>query len=128
LEAQLPASAGELVARLDDRSWPVRRAAVAALARGGIATVAPLVEVLAHHRDHEARVAATVDALAASSVDVDAAVMALGDGAPPPITCDAAQILGRRRSRAAVPTLARWVAHEDDNVSVAAMEALGRIG
>ena len=41
---------------------------------------------------------------------------------------DAAQVLGRRKSASAIPLLSRLSAHTDDNVAVAAIEALGRIG
>ena len=44
------------------------------------------------------------------------------------MVADVAQILGRRRSRAAVPLLARLAGHASDIVAVAAIEALGRIG
>jgi HEAT repeat protein len=44
------------------------------------------------------------------------------------VVCDAAQILGRRKSLPGVPTLERLTRHTDDNVAVAAVEALGRIG
>ncbi len=50
------------------------------------------------------------------------------EAADPHAVCDAAQVLGRRRSEGAVPLLTRLTTHEDDNVAVAAIEALGRIG
>lgn len=118
-----------LLAELADPSWSVRRVVVAALANLGDVAVEPLCELLTNRRDSEARIAATVDALAASTgARVDDAVLALADSPDPAILADAAQILGRRRSAAAVPTLARLTQHDDDNVAVASIEALGRIG
>jgi HEAT repeat protein len=123
------ASVPALVALLSDPSWVVRRAVVTALARIGTAAVAPLCDTLRGDRTNEARLAAAVDALVASGGEVEAAVLALGEGAGnPAVVCDVAQILGRRKSRDAIPILARWSEHTDDNVAVAAIEALGRIG
>ncbi len=59
---------------------------------------------------------------------MDEAVILLGEDQNPAIVCDAAQVLGRRRSRRAVPLLSSLTVHPDDNVAVAAIEALGRIG
>ncbi|MDB4931428.1 MAG: hypothetical protein JWM10_3912, partial [Myxococcaceae bacterium] len=118
-----------LLARLGDPNWVVRRAVVAALAAAGDAAVAPLCAVLRARRDDEARIAATVDALVASTGAVPAALGALlAEGEDPAIIADAAQVAGRRRSVASVGALGRLVAHPDDNVVVAAIEALGRIG
>jgi HEAT repeat protein len=118
-----------LIEALVDPSWAVRREVVAALARLGDAAVAPLCAVLREGRDDEARIAAAVDALAASTGSlVDAAAIELSASPVAPVAADAAQILGRRRSAAAVPTLAELTHAADDNVAVAAIEALGRIG
>jgi HEAT repeat protein len=117
-----------LIAVLDDQSWAVRRAVVAALAAAGDAAVGPLCEALRSRRDDEAFIAATVDALSASSGKADPALVALAEGASPAVLADVAQILGRRRSFAAVPALVTLSRHADDNVAVAAVEALGRIG
>jgi HEAT repeat protein len=123
------ASTGALVRLLDDPSWVVRRAVVASLARIGLPAVTALCTVLESQRTNEGRIAAAVDALAAAGGDVERAVLDLAQRAPSPaILCDVAQILGRRKSRDAVPILAGWCAHADDNVAVAAIEALGRIG
>ena len=124
-----PGSAPALVGRLVDRSWAVRRAVVAALARLGDAAVEPLIEVLRGARDDEAVLAAAVDALSASRGNAASAMLRLvGDHSPPPLLCDAAQVLGRRRSPEGVPALEKLTGHPDDNVAVAAIEALGRIG
>ncbi|TQF15122.1 HEAT repeat domain-containing protein, partial [Myxococcus llanfairpwllgwyngyllgogerychwyrndrobwllllantysiliogogogochensis] len=117
-----------LVAGLDTSSWAVRRAVVAALARLGTPAVPPLCDVLRHRRDNEARLAAAVEALVASTGAVEESLEGLADSPSAPIVCDAAQVLGRRRSRRSVPLLARLTVHPDDNVAVAAIEALGRIG
>ena len=121
-----------LLARLDTPRWTVRRAVVAALAQAGLAAAAPLCDVLACHRDNEARIAGAVDALVTlvgDAVQVERMVTErLADHANPAVLYDAAQILGRRKSRAAIPVLAQLTGHADDNVAVAAIEALGRIG
>jgi HEAT repeat protein len=118
-----------LIAMLAARSWAVRRAVVAALARLGDAAVPQLAQVLLQQRDDEDRLAAAVDALSASRGDANGAMLEiLGSEAPSPVLCDAAQVLGRRRSRQAEDALSRLTAHPDDNVAVASIEALGRIG
>ncbi|WP_211194179.1 HEAT repeat domain-containing protein [Pyxidicoccus fallax] len=123
-----PGSLEQLVAGLDTPSWAVRRAVVGALARMGTPAVAPLRDVLSHRRDSETRLAAAVEALVASSGDVEGALEPNAEDPNPAIVCDIAQVLGRRRSRRSVPLLARLTVHADDNVAVAAIEALGRIG
>jgi len=118
----------ELVARLSDPSWAVRRTVVASLARMGSA-IDPLCAVLLGDRTDEARLAAAIEALSTSTGDADDAVLRLTrDGHAEAVLCDAAQILGRRRCKRAVPSLARLIAGGDDNVAAAAAEALGRIG
>src|SRR5206468_4670368 len=114
-----------LVGLLTTRSWAVRRAVVAALARLGDPAVLALAEVLRTRRDDEDRLAAAVDALSASRGDVNAAMLQILNGdVPPPVLCDAAQVLGRRRAREAVEILGRLTSHPDDNVAVASIEAL----
>jgi HEAT repeat protein len=123
------AGVAPLVALLSEPSWVVRRAVVASLARAGTPAVADLCHVLEHERTNETRLAAAVDALVDSVGDVEPAVLALAERTETTaVVCDVAQILGRRKSRDAIPVLARWSAHADDNVAVAALEALGRIG
>lgn len=120
----------QLIDRLDDPNWPVRRAVVTALATAGDAAVAPLCDALAHRRDNEGRIAATVDALAALAADADGALrtLAADPGSDAAVLADVAQILGRRRTSAAVDVVVALTRHADDNVAVAAIEALGRIG
>lgn len=122
-----PGAVPSLIADLADPSWPVRRAVVAALGRIGDAAIGPLITSLVHDRDDERRIAATVDALVASAGDPDPQLVAL-DPTNAVVLCDAAQILGRRRTRSGRDALIAWVGHSDDNVAVAAMEALGRLG
>ena len=123
------ASAGELLAGLSDASWTVRRAVVAALGALGDDAVVPLVRWLRDQRSPEHAIAAAVDALSASvGTSVNREVIALLDDPRPPIVADAAQILGRRRVADAAPRLTRLLGHPDDNVAVAAIEALGAIG
>ncbi|MBN8617230.1 MAG: HEAT repeat domain-containing protein, partial [Deltaproteobacteria bacterium] len=122
-ESSVPA----LIERLIDPSWAVRRAVIAGLASLGDAAVAAMVAELVSDRSSEAKIAALVDALVASTGEVDGPLELLGEDAAA-VVADAAAILGRRRSRRAVPTLERWAAHSDDNVAVASMEALASIG
>ncbi len=117
-----------LIEGLSDPSWSVRREAVTALSLLGQPAVDALCEVLRKRRDNEARIAAAVDALVASLSDVLGAVTALALEANPAVVADAAQVLGRRRNANGVRVLAPLVNHVDDNVAVAAIEALGRIG
>jgi HEAT repeat protein len=118
----------ELIAQLEDPSWSVRRAVIAALAGIGEAAVATLFEGLRHDRTDETRIAATVDALAASAGDVESVLIANAAAAPAALAADIAQILGRRRNARSVSALIGLLEQADDNVAVAAIEALGRIG
>lgn len=113
---------------LTDRSWSVRRQAVRALAELGQPAALALIQLLRTQRDHEARLAAAVDALVSSSADVFDELAVLARDPAPAVVADAAQVLGRRRCTRAVPLLAQLVVHPDDNVAVSAIEALGRIG
>lgn len=117
-----------LLSMLDDASWAVRRGVVAALAELGEISVGPLCATLRTRRDSEARISAAVDALVQTPADVLSEVAALARGSDPAPAADAAQILGRRQQARAAPILTALVTHADDNVSVAAVEALGRIG
>ena len=117
-----------LIAMLDDPSWAVRRAVVAALAAAGPRAVGFLCEALQTRRASEGRIAATVDALSVVSGDADPALAAMAADAEVPVLADIAQILGRRRTSSALPTVVALSRHRDDNVAVAAIEALGRIG
>lgn len=129
LTAAGAAGVAPLLELLTDPSWVVRRAVVAGLAKLGPLSAGPLCRLLQGQRDSETRIAAAVDALSAATGDVDEPVLELlSDGQRPPVVCDAATVLGRRRSARAVPALARLTTHDDDNVAVAAIEALGRIG
>ena len=120
---------GELIARLTEPSWTVRRAVVAGLAALGDDAAAPLCAWLRTERTDEHAIAAAVDALAASiGTAVTPACIALLDDAVAAVVADAAQVLGRRGAVAAIPRLAGALAHDDDNVAVAAIEALGAIG
>ena len=118
----------ELVAMLADPSWTVRREVVAALGRLGKPAAKPLCDLLRNERTNETRLAAAVDALVANADDIVEEISALASHPNPAVAADCAQILGRRRSHAAVALLASLVTHENDNVAVAAIEALGRVG
>jgi HEAT repeat protein len=128
LYASGPASVPEFVLRLDDPSWLVRRQVVGALATLGDAAVPELCRLLVARRDDENVLAAAVDSLVASTGNVDGPLDALMEDSRPAVLCDVAQVLGRRRAPASVAALVRLLSHADDNVAVAATEALGRIG
>lgn len=121
-------TASTLIERLRTDRWAVRRAAVAALAELAEGSTHTLCEALVQRRDHEGQIAAIVDALSASHANVIGDVEALATHDNPAVVCDVATILGRRRSVASIPLLAKLTTYPDDNVAVAAVEALGRIG
>nr|MDQ3364785.1 HEAT repeat domain-containing protein [Myxococcota bacterium] len=122
-------SVAELLTSTGDPSWTVRRAVVAALGALGDEAVAALCAWLRDQRTTEHAIAATVDALVASrGQTATTEVMSLLEDRRPAVAADAAHILGRRRALEAVPVLATALEHRDDNVAVAAIEALGAIG
>jgi HEAT repeat protein len=125
------AAVDPLIARLTEPSWAVRRAVIAGLVHLGDLALEPLCRVLEGQRGDEARLAAAVEAISASPGDVEGVLLhrleRRADLAPA-LICDLAQILGRRKSAGAVPVLAELAGHADDNVAIAAIEALGRIG
>jgi HEAT repeat protein len=123
-----PAGVVELLAMRTDPSWAVRREVIAALAQLGEPALEPLCLSLRTERDDETRIAATVDALVASTGDVDAQLGRLRANADAALLADVGQILGRRRNQASIPALAELATHTDDNVAVAAIEGLGRVG
>jgi len=118
----------ELIEQLVEPTWAVRRAVVSALSQAEPAAVPLLCQALRLGRENEAKLAGLVDALSASTQDIDEQVLELTRDANPAVVCDAAQILGRRESARAVPVLRQLTRHADDNVALAAVEALGRIG
>lgn len=123
------ASVGELIAGLADASWTVRRAVIAGLAALGDDAVGPLCGWLRSQRSSERAIAAAVDALSSSvGASATSEVIALLGDPRPAVASDAAQILGRRAAVEASPALAGLLDHADDNVAVAAIEALGAIG
>jgi HEAT repeat protein len=119
----------ELLGAMSDASWTVRRATVAGLIALGDDATGPLTVWLRERRTSENAIAAAVDALAGSiGGGATRAVVGLLGDANPAVVCDAAQILGRRRAVTAAAEVGRLVDHGDDNVAVAAIEALGAIG
>ena len=118
----------QLIEMLSDPSWTVRRSVVATLASLGEAAAHALAQSLISARHDETRLAAAVDALVASTADVESIVAPLAENANGAVAADAAQILGRRRNPRSTRILVRLASHRDDNVAVAALEALGRIG
>lgn len=123
-----PAALLTLVSELADANWSERRRVVAMLAAAEHAAMPLLVETLRTSRENEAKIAGLVDALAATPNAVDELVLDLSNDENVAVVCDAAQILGRRESARAVPRLKELTRHADDNVALAAVEALGRIG
>ncbi|MDP2340315.1 MAG: HEAT repeat domain-containing protein [Deltaproteobacteria bacterium] len=121
-------AAPRLLDQLDEPSWTVRReVAAAVIALGGSVTTL-LCDLLRTRRDSESRIAAAVDCLVALDADVIVDLELLAADPDPAVAADAAQILGRRRAERGMPVLQRLVAHADDNVAVAALEGIGRIG
>lgn len=118
-----------LLEALDDASWTVRRAVVAGLASLADAAAEPLAGWLATARSSEHAIAAAVDALSeAGGGRATQAALALIDHPDPAVASDGARILGRRRANEHAAQLAALLAHDDDNVAMAAIEALGAIG
>ncbi len=118
-----------LIGMLDDSSWTVRRAVTFSLAALGDEAVQQLCVWLVETRSSEAGIAAAIDALSTSlSRQVAVTVAGLLRHPAPAVAADAAIILGRCRARTAVPALAETLVHSDDNVAMAAIEALGAIG
>lgn len=123
------AALGTLVARfLAHPSWAVRRVVVARVAPAGRRALPILLSALTADRTSETRIAATVDALAALDADFNGELATLTRDENVAVVCDALQIIGRRRERALAPRVAELTAHPDDNVAIAAIEALGRLG
>jgi HEAT repeat protein len=123
------ASVPELLAAAGDASWTVRRAAVAALAALGDEAVPRLWAWLVAERSSERAIAAVVDALVGSvGSTVNAAAIERLAHPKPPVAADAAAILGRRHAQEALAPLVATLAHADDNVAVATIEALGALG
>jgi HEAT repeat protein len=123
------AEVAPLVDMLADPSWSVRREVVQALTLLGDAVVAPLCECLRTQRDDEARIAATVDTLVGCQSElVEPGLLPLARDTNAAVVADVAAILGRRRRVGGSQTLVDLTLHADDNVAVAAIEALGRLG
>lgn len=118
----------KLLEALDTPSWLVRREVVAELAKLGRPAAEAMCRSLASDRKHEGRLAALVDALAATDETGEASILELLDSPNVAVLADGLQILGRRRARGAVSRLVRLTQHADDNVAVASVEALGQIG
>ncbi len=119
----------ELLAALSDRSWTVRRAVVAGLAALGDEAVRPMCTWLLEQRTNEAAIAAAVDALSTSiGPSTSAELVALGARGTGAVLEDVARILGRRRAFEGVPLLRQLLADPNDNIAMAAIEALGAIG
>jgi HEAT repeat protein len=117
-----------LVEELGTSSWVVRREVVAQLGKLGRPAAAAICAALQTERKSERRLAALVDALVANEANVDDLVLELGSSQNSAVLCDALQVIGRRRLARAVPRLVELAAHEDDNVAVASIEALGQLG
>lgn len=128
-ELVLAADVAGLVDHLEEPSWAVRRAVIAGLASLGDVAAPTLQDFLATRRTTERAIAAAVDALSAAIGEgATTAGLALLADPRPEVAADGASILGRRRASGAPPALAAALGHSDDNVAMAAIEALGAIG
>ncbi|MBA3459661.1 MAG: HEAT repeat domain-containing protein, partial [Deltaproteobacteria bacterium] len=123
------AGVDELIGALSERSWTVRRAAVAALAALGDDAARPLCAWLAEKRTSEHAIAAAVEALSGSiGSTTTSEVISLASRAGGPVLEDVARIVGRRRAFEGVELLRLLLEDSNDNVAMAAIEALGAIG
>jgi HEAT repeat protein len=122
------AAVPRLLEALRTRSWAVRRHVVDQLASLGLEAASAMTQSLRGDRVGESRLAALVDALVATPADIDALVLELLNDANAAVICDALQIVGRRRMVAALERTIFLSGHEDDNVAVASIEALGQMG
>ncbi len=123
------AAVDELLVALSERSWTVRRAVVAGLAALGDDAARPLCSWLLEQRTTEAAIAGAVDALSTSiGVTTTAEVIAIGARGTGAVLEDVARILGRRRAFEGVAVLRALLGDPNDNIAMAAIEALGAIG
>ena len=119
----------ELIAALPERSWTVRRAVVAGLAALGDEAARPLCTWLLEQRTTESAIAAAVDALSTSiGATTTAEVIDLGARGEGAVLEDVARILGRRRAFEGLALLRQLLESPNDNIAMAAIEALGAIG
>lgn len=109
-------------------SWSVRREVVGQLAKLGRPAAEAVCLQLRTQRKSEVRLAALVDALVASHAEVEDLILALLRDPNVAVICDGLQVVGRRRIVAAAPHVMKLTGHEDDNVAVASIEALGQLG
>lgn len=123
-----PAGVPGLLAALRTPSWVVRREVVAQLAQLGPSAARAMCEELRTQRRGEARLAALVDALVATSDESEPLILELLESPNVAVVADGLQILGRRRSKRATQRAIALTEHADDNVAVASVEALGQIG
>jgi HEAT repeat protein len=123
-EAAVP----RLLAELGTPSWLVRREIVAQLGKLGLFAAKAMCQELMNDRRGESRLAALVDALVLSNTESEQPILGLLESENGAVVADGLQILGRRRSRAAVERVVELAQHPDDNVAVASIEALGQIG
>ena len=121
------ADAARLIEALASSGWVARRQVIEQLAGLGREAVAIMCQSLRNDRRSEGRLAALVDALVASSAVADDVVLALLDDPNPAVVCDGLQIVGRRHINAALERVISLSAHDDDNVAVASIEALGQL-
>lgn len=109
-------------------SWSVRREVVAQLAKLGRPAAEAMCLQLTSQRKSEVRLAALVDALVASQGEVEDLLVALLEDVNVAVICDGLQVVGRRRMVVASRQVMKLTEHEDDNVAVASIEALGQLG
>jgi HEAT repeat protein len=122
-----PSALPVVLAALDDQSPDARIAAIrAAAAIGGEEAVGPLAACLAGD-DGDARdvVAAELVALPGEAIASDLAAM-LADS-PPRMQCGLLNVLSRRRATRELDTIRKYMRHEDPDVRIAAIDAVGHL-
>lgn len=129
LDGAAPAELDELLARLDDESWRVRRAAVERLAAvaAPTAVVPRLVQALTAAGSVGGRAAAGEALVRLGGLALPALVERLGTGDTDAVLAVVA-VVGDLGDRRAVPPLAARLADPDANVRAASAEALGKLG
>ncbi len=129
LDGAVPAELSELLARLDDESWRVRRAAVERLAAlaSPAGAVPRLVEALTAAGSVGGRAAAGEALVRLGGVALGPLLERLGAGDTDTLLAVVA-VVGDLGDRRAVSALAARLADPDANVRAASAEALGKLG
>jgi HEAT repeat protein len=120
-----PQSTLEAMVRLLPRAdtSPIVTKAIMALGRDGVDAMIEAMNGASSGFERRAY----IEALTASR-DADPAILASLGSARAELVRDAADVAGRKRLEAAVPTLTHLLKHNDESVRMAAWQALERIG